>query len=200
MQTPLDSLRLIPSDWTSPLDLEQVFHQTPVRLEVDIGCGKGRFLLERARAYPDTSFLGIDRLLSRVLKVEHKALRQGLFNIRLFYVDALYAVKYLLPPRSISTYYIFFPDPWPKRKHNRRRLFDQGFLDALANTIVGHGCIHIATDHMGYFEIIRGMFLNDSRFKEIPPFVVRKEEQTNFERVFLNLKKDIGRCSFEKNA
>jgi len=181
-----------------PLDLNSVFGHKPGTLEVDLGCGKGRFLLARAERHPDIAFLGIDRLLLRLLKVERKALCRRCFNIRLLYVDACYAVSYLLPARSVAAYYIFFPDPWPKRRHHRRRLFNESFLNALDKTLIPAGCIHVATDHANYFEHIRRVFSDDVRFQPIVPLELRADERTGFELLFLNEHRAIGRCSFKK--
>lgn len=198
MSKSTDSLRIIPSDWLGPLSLESVFGRKPDTLEVDLGSGKGRFLLARATAHPDVSYLGIDCLLLRILRVEREARRRRLSNIRLIYVEACYALSYLLPARSVTTYYIFFPDPWPKRRHHRRRLFDPEFLNALDKTLVPGGAVHIATDHQDYFEDIRKMILGDSRFEFVAPFEPRAEERTDFERLFLGQHLPIGRGSFIK--
>ena len=195
-----DSLRIIPSNWMGPLDLDSVFGHQPGTLEVDLGCGKGRFLLARAERHPDISFLGMDRLLLRLLRVERKAQRQRGFNIRLLYVDAYYAVSYLLPVRSVATYYIFFPDPWPKRRHQRHRLFNADFLNALDRTLIPAGCIHVATDYTDYFEHIRRIFSHDTRFQPIAPLELSAEERTDFELLFLNEHRLIGRCSFRKTS
>ena len=194
------SLRIIPTDWTAPLDLPAVFGRAPQRLEVDLGCGKGRFLVARAAAHPATSFLGLDRQTQRLAKVERKAQRAQLANIRLLYAEAAYAVTHLLPPGSVAAYYIFFPDPWPKRRHHRRRLFDAAFLDALNTTLMPRGCIHLATDHLDYFESIRRLLAGDARLVEMEPFVTSPEERTDFELIFLQQNKPIGRCSFAKRA
>lgn len=180
----------------NPLDLAEVFGQPPRRLEIDLGCGKGRFLLARAAAHPAVSFLGLDRRSSRLLKVARRAQRQRLTNLRLFLGEAAQAVRYLIPGQAVSVYYIFFPDPWPKRRHHRRRLFKAEFLSALHHTLAPGGVVHVATDHQDYFQSIRRFFLNDSRFQEIPPFEPRAEERTDFERIFLNRQAAIGRCSF----
>ena len=194
------SLRIIPADWTAPLDLAAAFGRPPRRLEVDLGCGKGRFLLARAAAHPQTSFLGLDRQTRRLAKVERKAQRAQLSNIRLLYAEAAYAVAQLLPPGSVAAYYIFFPDPWPKRRHHRRRLFDAAFLDALNATLMPGGCLHLATDHLDYFGSIHRLLAGDARFFESRPFVTPDEERTDFELIFLQQNKTIGRCSFTKKA
>ena len=196
----LPSLRIIPPDWDAPLDLPAVFGYAPQRLEVDLGCGKGRFLVARAAAHPATSFLGLDRQTRRLAKVERKAQRAQLGNIRLLYAEAAYTVTHLLPRGSVAAYYIFFPDPWPKRRHHRRRLFDAAFLDALNTTLAPGGCIHLATDHLDYFESIRHLLTGDARFMEREPFVTSAEERTDFELIFLQQNKPIGRCSFAKRS
>jgi len=194
------SLRIIPTAWDAPLDLTTSFGLTPQRLEVDLGCGKGRFLLARATAHPETSFLGLDRQTRRLAKVERKAQRAQLANIRLLYAEAAYAVTNLLPPGSVAAYYIFFPDPWPKRRHHRRRLFDTAFLDALNITLMPGGCIHLATDHLDYFGSIRRLLAGDMRLVEREAFITANEERTDFELIFLGQNKPIGRCSFAKRA
>ena len=197
MHVPI-SFRIIPSDWTAPLDLPAAFGRAPQRLEVDLGCGKGRFLLARATAHPQTSFLGLDRQTQRLAKTERKAQSAQLTNIRLLYAEAAYAVTHLLPRGAVAAYYIFFPDPWPKRRHHRRRLFNTAFLDALDTTLMPRGCIHLATDHLDYFAGIRRLLAGDTRFMETEPFVTSPAERTDFELIFLQQNKPIGRCSFAK--
>ncbi len=197
---PHQSLRIIPTAWDTPLNLTSAFGLTPQKLEVDLGCGKGRFLLARATAHPETSFLGLDRQTRRLAKVERKAQRAQLANIRLLYAEAAYAVTNLLPPGSVAAYYIFFPDPWPKRRHHRRRLFDATFLDALNTTLMPGGCLHLATDHLDYFANIRRLLAGDIRLVEKEAFVTSDEERTDFELIFIGQHKPIGRCSFAKRA
>jgi tRNA (guanine-N7-)-methyltransferase len=190
------SLRLIPEDWLNPMNLADMFPgEGP--LEVDLGCGKGRFLLARAAAHPGVRFLGIDRMLRRIRKIDSKAQRRGLGNIRLLRMEGYYAVSYLLPAEVIDTYYIFFPDPWPKKRHHENRIFNPRFLDALHRTLRSAGVVHIATDHLPYYEDIAAIMRGDPRFREIKPFVPAPEERTDFELWYLD-KKPIGRCSFIK--
>ena len=181
----------------APLDPATLFGRHRP-LEVDIGSGKGRFLLARAAACPEVDFIGIERQRRRVDKVATKAARAGLANIRLLHTEIDFALERLLPDQAVSTFYIFYPDPWPKRRHHRRRLFDAAFLDALSNTLMPRGCIHLATDHLDYFESIRRLLAGDARFVEREPFVTSDEERTDFELIFLQQNKPIGRCSFAK--
>lgn len=132
--------------------------------------------------------------------MERAAIRMKLENIRLICAENYFAVDKLIPPESVSVYYVFFPDPWPKRRHHRRRLFDANFLNAVHRTLRANGKIHVATDYPDYFLIIRNILANDGRFSECKPFVPADHERTNFELVFMGLNKPIGRCSFMKNA
>lgn len=169
-------------------------------VEVDIGCGKGRFLLARATGYPHVNFLGVDRMWCRLMKLDRKVARAGLTNVRLIQLEASYVAEHMLPPLAIAAYHILFPDPWPKRRHHGRRLFKHSFMDSLDRTLIAGGCVHVASDHQGYFRDIRSLFTNDRRFEEIPAFVTGKEERTNFELLFLGQGRQIDRCSFRKAA
>lgn len=190
------SLRHIPDDWLYPVDLKNLFPR-PAPIEVDLGCGKGRFLLAHAAAHPEINFLGIDRMLRRIRKIDNRGQRRGLENLRLMRIEGYYAVSYLLPPESISTYYIFFPDPWPKKRHHVNRLFNERFVEALHRTMVPGGITHIATDHLPYFEQICSIMRADARFEERPPYVPPPEERTDFE-LWYHDKKTIGRCAFAR--
>lgn len=188
---------LPPESWTQVLPLDQYFDTTRP-LEVDIGCGKGRFLSARAAAHPEVNFLGLDRLLVRLRKTGSKIVRSDLTNVRLLRIEAAYAIEHLLPPNSVTTFYIWFPDPWPKRRHHRRRLFTADFLKALHERLTSHGCVHIATDHQDYFREIMECFVRDDGFDRLETFVPSEEEQTDFEREFLAQGLPIGRASFRR--
>lgn len=164
-------------------------------IEVDVGCGKGRFLLSRASSRPDVAFLGIERQAGRIRKVAARAEHAGLRNIRLLQLEASYVIEHLLPPSSVSCYYVFFPDPWPKRRHQSRRLFDTTFLACAWRTLVPGGCIHVATDDRAYFEQISRNLTANPQFVEIAAFIPSPEEQTNFELLFTGQGKPIHRCS-----
>ena len=196
MRPILESLRLRPDQWVDPLPLRQYFgNDQPI--EVDLGCGKGRFLVERARTHPETNLLGIDRMLKRIRKIDNRVRRLGYGQVRLLRMEAYYAVAYLIPPESIQTYYIFFPDPWPKKRHEEHRLFNPRFVDALHRTLRPGGQLHVATDHQPYFESLHAILRADPRFTESTPFQPTDAERTDFELWYLD-RSPIGRCSFRK--
>ena len=190
------STRIRPDNWLGPIELAGQFtKQQPI--EIDLGCGKGRFLLARAKNHPEINFLGIDRMLKRIRKIDNRIRRRGDQNVRLLRMEGYYATAYLIPPASVRTYYIFHPDPWPKKKHAEHRLFNPVFLDALHRTIEPGGHVHIATDHIPYFEIILEIFRGDARFEEVPALQLIDEERTDFELWYLD-KGPIGRAAFRR--
>ena len=185
------------AEWLGPLPVKSWFAHPERRLEIDLGCGKGRFLLARAAKNPETNFLGIDRMLRRIRKVDNRARRLDLDNVRLMRVEGYYAVAYLIPPAAVDVYYVFFPDPWPKARHEGHRLFNKLFLDALYRTLAPGGVAHVATDHLPYFEQLSQIFACDARFAPVPPFAPPEDEQTDFERYYIE-SKPIGRLSVRK--
>ncbi len=193
------SLRIYSEDALTPLPLRQIFgNDAPI--EVDVGSGKGRFLLARAKDHPEINYLGIDRMLRRIRKVDRTSLRAGLQNIRLFRMEAYYAISYLIPPETISAYYVLFPDPWPKKKHHDHRLFNERFIEALYRTMMPGAPVHVATDHLPYFEEIHARMKEASNwFEEISAWIPQEHERTDFELLFLG-RTDIGRATFVKRV
>ncbi len=194
----VEAIQVEPENWLSSMDLDRHFDMNRP-LEVDMGCGKGRFLLSRAAHNPATNYLGVDRILKRVRKIARKAVRRNLSNIRLLRADGFYTTMYLIPASAVAVYYIFFPDPWPKKKHYENRLFNGPYLDALIRTLTPGGAVHVATDHGPYFEEIEQLFENDSRFERTRLFIPEDSEKTDFELLFID-EKPIGRCSFRKKV
>ena len=153
-------------------------------LEIEVGCGKGKFLTDRAKQHPDCDFLGIERMLERVRLFDGKCRRGKIDNARVLRLEALYTFHYLLPAHHARTVYVFFPDPWPKKKHHSHRLFGPLFLNALWKRLEIGGKLEFATDHKEYFETVKECFAADSRFEEVEPMPRPKEVWTEFETMF----------------
>jgi tRNA (guanine-N7-)-methyltransferase len=167
--------RLIPQSQyslTAPLDLERIFGRK-APLHVDVGCGEGSFLCALAQRLPRKNFLGVERLSSRIRSSARKA--ASLDNVRLLQVESSYAVRYLLPTGSVERFYLLFPDPWPKRRHHRRRVVTPDFLNSVHSALEENGAIHIATDDLDYFGKIKGIAESNPGFvigdadRELPP-------------------------------
>jgi tRNA (guanine-N7-)-methyltransferase len=191
------TLRIIPENWIDPFDFKAEFRHPERPLEVDIGSGKGRFLRARSDRFPEINFLGIERQLVRIHSSGRRCERAGHENVRLFRMEGYYAISRLMPEVSVANYYFFFPDPWPKARHHDYRLFNPAFMDALHKTLEDEGCLHVATDHLPYYEEIYELLIQDIRFEEIETFDPTEEERTDFELIFSD--KQIGRCSFRKS-
>jgi tRNA (guanine-N7-)-methyltransferase len=137
---------------TNRLDREKIFGRK-APLNVDLGCGDGSFLCALAQRMPGKNFLGIERLLDRVRISARKA--ATLDNVRLLRMESFYAVRYLLPAESVEGFYLLFPDPWPKRRHRRRRIVTPDFLGSIHAALEENGVIYIATDDLDYFGRIK---------------------------------------------
>jgi tRNA (guanine-N7-)-methyltransferase len=144
-------IEVVPQDYVAALDLEKIFGRR-APLQVDLGCGDGSFLCELAQKFPEKNFLGVERLSGRAERTRRRGFK--IDNVRVLQVETSYAVRYLLPPESVETFYLLFPDPWPKRRHHRRRIFTPDFLDSIRAALEHDGVLHVATDHLDYFKHI----------------------------------------------
>lgn len=164
-------------------------------LHVDLGCGDGLFLSQLAHLHPEKNFLGVEKLASRVAKACRKSAH--LENVRILKVESAYAVRYLLSEASVEAFYLLFPDPWPKRRHHRRRIVTDDFLDSIHRALAANGVFRIATDESDYFQCIVRLAQKHSAFS-----VVDSENAdlpvSKFQRRFLELDVPIYRLSLRK--
>ena len=140
------------------------------RIEVEIGIGKGRFLLAVAQARPDVLHLGIEWSNEYLRIAEARAERAGLENIRFVRLDAADFVRRAIPADSVSAYYVFYPDPWPKKRHQKRRFLQKVNADAMARTLRPGGWLHVATDHDDYWAAAEPMLDAHPAFARLPEF------------------------------
>jgi tRNA (guanine-N(7)-)-methyltransferase len=133
---------------------------------------------------PDCNFLGIERMLERVRLFDGKCRRANLANAKVLRLEALYTFHYLLPAHHARTVYVFFPDPWPKKKHHSHRLFGPLFRTALWKRLEIGGKLEFATDHKEYFDEVCEGFASDQRFERVEPMPRPKEVWTEFETMF----------------
>lgn len=137
-------------------------------VEIEIGSGDGSLLLARATAAPDRNLLGIERAPGKAERLATRMARLRVPRVRTLHADATYVLR-LVPAASVAAYHAYFPDPWPKRRHVRRRIFTAPFVRALARTLVDEGELYVATDVTTYMHAIRAEVLADGAFVERPP-------------------------------
>jgi tRNA (guanine-N7-)-methyltransferase len=190
-------IELVPELQLAGLDLVQLFGRS-APLHVDLGCGDGSFLCAMAQQFPKTNFLGIERLTKRVEKVRRKA--EKIENVRVLRADTLFAVRYLLPKNSVETFYLLFPDPWPKRRHQLRRIFTRDFLEAIAAALEENGILRVATDQLDYFHQIERLSRADLQFQAVAPSLDAVLPVTKFERKFREQEAPIYRLMLRKTS
>jgi tRNA (guanine-N7-)-methyltransferase len=166
-----------------PLDLAELFPQ-PQPLEVELGCGDASFLVEYARRNPHTNFIGVERLLGRIQKLDRKGRRIGLQNTRGVRIESAYFLQYLLPPHSAAALHIYFPDPWPKKKHRRHRLISRDFPALARAALVPGGTVFLRTDDADYFQQMNEVFGEAKEFEPVATPASLAEIVTDFERDF----------------
>jgi tRNA (guanine-N7-)-methyltransferase len=180
-----------------PIDLSALFTR-PQPLEVELGCGDGSFLAEYARRHPERSFIGVERLLGRIRKLERKGLRAGLTNLRGVRIESSYFVEYLLPRHSTQVLHVYFPDPWPKRKHRRHRLVNEHFPALAAQALAAQGIVYLRTDDADYFEQMVSVFAGSAEFEETDTPEELSSLATDFEKDFLARGIQTRRAAYRK--
>ena len=119
-------------------------------LEVEIGCGNGHFLCEYAAEKPATTLFGIDIKKKRCAKAREKAERRGLSHIHIINASAEKVLREL-PPASVDAFHVYFPDPWPKSRHRKRRFFTMENLLLMHDLLKEKGRVHFGTDFFDYY-------------------------------------------------
>ena len=168
-------------------DLPAVFgNARPVELE--IGVGKGAFLLARAAARPEINLLGIEYAKSYALYSADRVRRASLPNVRIVHCDAVHFITVCLADASLWRVHVYFPDPWPKRRHHRRRLIQPAFIEEISRVLRPGGQFIIVTDHQDYFRQIQCVLGNASGFANIRlPRAASEDAEiagTNYERKY----------------
>ncbi|HVU09526.1 MAG TPA: tRNA (guanosine(46)-N7)-methyltransferase TrmB [Verrucomicrobiae bacterium] len=166
-----------------PLELTQLFAQ-PQPLEVELGCGDASFLVEYAAQNLERNFIGVERLLGRIQKLERKSNRIGLKNLRGVRIESSYFLRFLLSPHSVSALHIYFPDPWPKKRHRKNRLINEQFPRLAADALSANGVVYLRTDDADYFQQMIEVFSAAKDFEKTETPLELAKITTDFERDF----------------
>ena len=150
----------------APLDLRALFgNDHPVVLE--IGSGKGRFLIATATERPDLNVVGIEKSLHYYRLIRDRIAKRRLENIRLINHDAFLVLQKMIPDASLAEIHIYFPDPWPRKREQKRRIIRPEALEEMRRTLVGNGSGIFVTDHRDYYEaaapLIAQFFRSEAR-------------------------------------
>ena len=197
-------LRLDPDRVTDPFEWAELF---PVDrpIEIEIGIGKGRFLLEAAEKRPDINHLGVEWANKYLRFAESRAQRRRLENIRFVRVDAREMMS-SIPARSVHAMYVFYPDPWPKKRHHKRRFLREDMAAELARILVDGGKLHVATDHEDYWEALQPVFDDHPGFVRQESFggpefpIGEGEPLTHFEIKYAVEERNRHRASWVRTA
>lgn len=182
------------------IDFAHVFgNGNPVELE--IGCGKGGFLIRQARDHPQRNYLGVEWANKYYKYAADRMYRWQVKNVRLMRTDARDFIKNQTPPASLHAVHIYHPDPWPKTRHHKRRLFAPGFVDDLVRVIKPGGRLAVQTDYPEYFEIVRDLLTARSEFRpcdfaDAEYGTPQQRTDTNFEVKYLRQGRQIHRLAF----
>jgi tRNA (guanine-N7-)-methyltransferase len=196
------AIEILPGQVEGPLSFPLLFgNARPVELE--IGSGKGRFLLDQAAGRADANFLGLEWSLKYLRIARERAERRGLTNLRLLRADARHVIADLIPDASIARVHVYCPDPWPKKRHHKRRFFGPATARHLERVLVPGGYLHVSTDVRDYFEEIRRLLAEHSGLFEVgdPLFPIeRMEGKTSYEVKYLKAGRTIDRASYARGG
>jgi tRNA (guanine-N7-)-methyltransferase len=183
-------------DLNEKIDFTQIFGR-PGPIHIEVGSGKGAFLLNQAKDQQDVNFLAIEWANKYYRYAVDRIGRWGLTNVRIIRTDAVDFIAKYVPADSIECFHIYFPDPWPKKRHHKRRFINSANLVQLMRCLKKGGLIKIATDHAEYFQQIQSVLSEQEDKLEkidfLTPNGVNDGEWvgTNFERKYIREQRPI---------
>ncbi len=198
----LDDIVVRPPGIGEILDVAGLFNRDGA-IEMEIGSGKGGFLLRQARAHPERNYLGLEWANKYFGYAADRFRRWGVTNVRLLRADARHLVVHQFPASVLSVLHVYHPDPWPKKRHHKRRLFTPEFVEAAVRALRPGARWAVQSDHAEYFEIIRGLLLDHPQLERVdfddPDYgTVDERTETNFEVKYLREGREIHRLAVRK--
>ena len=185
-------------------DLDRAFCRVAPRC-LEIGFGMGEALLEMAHAHPERDYLGLEVYEPGLGRVLHQLEQRQLTNVRVARGDAAEVLDRWLPVGSLFAVYLFFPDPWPKKRHHKRRLVSSEFAAQVGMRLEAGGRFLLATDWEAYAEVMLGVLEGDTRLRNLAgpgQYALRPQERplTKFERRGEGLGHVIRDLAFERHS
>lgn len=168
-------------------------------LEVEIGCGNGHFMIEHCRLNPLSLFIGVEIKKKRCLKAQAKINNQKITNARVVYGDAEEALRHL-PDNSVDTFHLYYPDPWPKSKHRRRRFLRRENLEMLKQKLKIDGLIFFVTDFFDYYFHTKVLIVLQDGLELSSRLPSEALFQSMFAKRFLDTGKGIHRLAARKTC
>jgi tRNA (guanine-N7-)-methyltransferase len=185
------------ADPPAPLDWSAVFgNDHPVELEV--GFGKGLFLLNAALANPGVNFAGVEIVRKYQLFTATRMAKRALHNVRLACADGKLMLRDHVPAASLQAVHVYFPDPWWKKRHHKRRVFTPEFAALCQRALRPGGRLHVATDVEEYFGLVREALAPLDSLRELPPAPEEGGFRTNFERKAQEGSRPVHRAVYER--
>jgi tRNA (guanine-N7-)-methyltransferase len=186
------------------LDVQALFgNRQP--LVAEIGFGKGLFLITAAQAAPELNFLGVEILRKYQLFTAARLAKRRLRNVRLVKADARDLLRDFVASGSVRALHVYFPDPWWKRRHAKRRLFTDMFVEQCERVLEPGGRLHLATDVADYFQFISNLISAHPCLMALPAPEIRQashdlDYRTNFERKFRQQGRPVYQAIWERPA
>ena len=176
-------------------NLKSCFDSKQHGVVVEIGFGDGTVLIESALKNPNKNFIGIEVYDSGLGQCLNEINKHKIKNIRLIYGDAVEVFEQFITKKSVEKINILFPDPWPKKRHHKRRLINKRFLALLSKSLINKGIINISTDWEDYAQQIELTFKESNQFKEIKS--ESRNLKTKFEKRGIKLGHKIFNYSYQ---
>lgn len=188
------------SEDAGPVDFDALFGRA-APVEMEIGVGKGRFLLNAAAANRATDFLGLEIEPEYAAIARLRAEAAALTNVRFERLDGKAFVLRRLAPGCLAALHVYFPDPWPKKRHHKRRLVDPEWAAAAARALVPGGLLRIASDHAEYFAVMDAVLAAEPLLAKLTPDEAGDwSTGTNYELKFLKSGRPIRKAVFRRVA
>ena len=191
-----EHISIDPQMLDGPVNFAHIFGR-PGPIHIEIGSGKGTFLLRQGRARPDINFLGIEYANKYYRYAVDRIGRWSIENVRIIRTEAADFLTKHLADSSVNWFHIYFPDPWPKKRHHKRRFICNANMEQMLRALAENGVINIATDHGDYFDQIKAVVANVSDKAERIDFTPTagadgpEAAGTNFERKYISRGRQI---------